>query len=114
MIKSGDFRFHRIDIQNRVNTKDSDGNDIVEYETVAYDVPAAMKPISVNTFIASQASQSEIRGRFVIRYQPGLEATDRVLEDGKVYDIHGWLPDPEFGREYLSAPYSEGVNDGGF
>lgn len=114
MLKAGDLRHHRVTIQVRRVEKDSNGDDVVEWDDLYVNVPAAKKPISVNQFIAAKAQQSKIKGRFVIRARPGLSAMCRVLSDGLVYDIEGWLPDPESGREYVTAPYGEGVNRGGF
>lgn len=114
MLKAGDLRYHVITIQNPLNTKDSQGEDIRDWETIYEDVPAALKPISVRDFMAAKVNQSEIRGRFVIRARPGLGGQQRVLYRGKAYDIEGWFPDPESGRDYVTAPYGEGVNQGGF
>lgn len=113
MLKAGELR-HRIDIQSRILTQDSNGDNIEDWETLYPDVPAAVKPLSVGQFIAAGAAQSKIEGRFVIRYAPGLESTQRVVENGIIYDVHGWLPDPDSGLEYVTAPFSRGVNRGGF
>lgn len=114
MLKAGDLRYHQITIQNPVMTKDSQGEDIQDWEDLYTNVPAALKPLSVRDFISADAQQSEVRGRFVIRSRPGLTHNQRVLYRGMAYDIKGWLPDPESGQEYVSAPYGQGVNLGGF
>lgn len=116
MLKAGDLRFHRLIIQISVMTKDSHGSDIEDWENLYDDVPARDVPLSVNQFISADAQQSEIRGRFVIRSRPGLGVKQRVIHKGRglVYNIKGWLPDPESGQEYITAPYGQGVNLGGF
>lgn len=114
MLKAGDLRYHQITIQSPVMTKDSQGNDIQDWEDLYIDVPAALKPLSVRDFMAASAQQSEVRGRFVIRARPYLDDNQRVIYKGKIYDIKGWLPDPESGQEYVTAPYGQGVNLGGF
>lgn len=114
MLKAGDLRYHRITIQKSITTKDSQGSDIQDWETIYEDVPAKKVPLSANQFMAAQSQQSQIKGRFIIRSRSGLEGSDRVIEDGKAYDIFGWLPDPESGNEYITAPYGTGVNNGGF
>ena len=114
MLKAGDLRHHRITIQVRVLEKDSQGDDVWEWVNLYTGVPAAKVPLSVNQFMAAQAQQSRIKGRFVIRQRPGLDVKHRVLHNDLVYEIEGWLPDPESGREYITAPYGEGVNQGGF
>lgn len=73
---------------------------------------ASIEPLSAREFIAAQASQSEITARVVIRYRPDVDATMRILYRGKIYNIHGALPDVKSGLEYLTLPVSEGVNDG--
>lgn len=73
---------------------------------------ASIEPLSGREFIAAQAGQSEIAARIVIRYRDGVDATQRILYRGKIYNIHGVLADVKSGLEYLTLPVSEGVNDG--
>ena len=42
----------------------------------------------------------------------GLNAKQRILHNGDIYNVHAWLPDQESGRDYVSAPVSKGVNQG--
>lgn len=114
MLSAADLRFHIITIESKINDKDDDGNDIERWVVVHKDLPAAVKPLSVRHFVNAQAQQSKIRGRFVIRDCPGLEDGQRVIHRGKIYEIEGWLPDPDSGIEYVTAPYGQGVNLGGF
>ncbi len=74
----------------------------------------AIEPLSVRGFIAANATQSEVTGQLVMRYRPGLQvdSTMRVRKGNAVYNIEGVLPDKDSGREYLTLPYSAGVNDG--
>lgn len=111
-IKAGLLR-HRVDIQERQRTQDADTGETTDTWVDLYtSVPAAIEPISVREFIASKAAQSEIVARITIRYRAGLDATMRIVHNGKIYNPAGWLPDKESGLEYLTAPCSEGVNDG--
>ena len=73
-----------------------------------------IEPLSVRGFIAANAAQSEVTGQLVMRYRPSLQldSTMRVRHGGKIYNIEGVLPDKDSGREYLTLPYSEGLNDG--
>lgn len=99
--------------------KDSDGNDIVDWQNL-FDtpIPAEKRDLSLREFISAQAGQSVIRGRFVIRRLSELEgrdgATTRVLHKGIYYNVHGWMTDPESGNEYMTAPFSAWVDNGGF
>ncbi|NWA25507.1 phage head closure protein [Pseudomonas gingeri] len=73
---------------------------------------SAIKPLSGREFIAAQAVQSEVVGRLVIRRRPGITASMRGVYRGEIYNIQGVLPDPDSGLDYLTLPYSLGVNDG--
>ncbi len=73
---------------------------------------AGIEPLSARDFIAAQAVQSEVTARIVIRYREGVTAAMRIKHAGRLYTIHGVLPDAKSGREYLTLPVSEGVNDG--
>jgi len=108
---------HRITIQRPKITQDpATGQTTTRWLDVASDVPAAIEPLSVREFIASQQMQSEISTRIVIRYREGLTAQMRILHVKRgvtqVYNPQGWLADPESGVEYLTAPCSLGVNSG--
>lgn len=115
MLKAGDLRYHRIAIQNKVMTKDSNGEDIISWVD-AFDVrtPAKDVPLSVNQLIAANATQSRVKGRFIIRKMAGLNDSQRIISNGVAYDIEGWFPDPESGQDYVTAPYFQGVSGGGF
>lgn len=102
---------HRITIQQPENVQDSAGYMQTMWTDVA-EVWAAVEPASVREFIASQQMQSEIVARITIRYRAGLTAQMRILHRDRIYNPQGWLADPESGLEYLTAPCSEGVNDG--
>ena len=103
---------HRIDIQKKVQTQSSSGAIVDSWENVYKCVAAAIEPVSVKEMIASQSMQSQITTRITIRYQPGLDGTMRIVHNGRIYNPAGWLPDPDSGLNYVTAPCSEGVNQG--
>jgi SPP1 family predicted phage head-tail adaptor len=104
---------HRITIQKPINQQDpTTGQLTTNWVAVASNVAAAIEPVSVREFVAAQAMQSQISARIVIRYRPGLTAQMRILHGAKIYNPQGWLADPDSGLEYLTAPCSEGVNQG--
>lgn len=111
-IAAGRLR-HRIDIQERVESRDTSGGVVVTWATLHASVPAEFTPLSVREFIASQAMQAQTVARVRLRYRAGLTADMRILFRGAVYDPQGWLPDADSGLEYLTAPVSAGVNNGG-
>lgn len=109
---------HRIKIQRPVNVQDpTTGQQRTRWVNVATDIPAEIVPSSVREFIASQSMQSAITARITIRYMDGLTAHMRAVGQtrpylDRIFNPQGWLNDPDSGLEYLTAPCSEGVNDG--
>lgn len=109
-LEAGDLK-HRVLIQSRGTSKDSDG-DTVETWTDFATLWAACEPVSVRDFIASRAPQSEIAVRFKVRYRDDLLASMRIVHRGAAYNIAGVLPDKDSGLEYLTLPCTAGVNLG--
>ena len=112
-ISAGNLR-HRITIQKKMVTDRHPvtGTEITEWVPLWESVPAEVVPLSVREFVAAQAVQSKLSARIRIRWRPGVDASMRILHDGRIYNIEGVLPDPDSGRAYLTLPCSEGVNDG--
>ena len=117
-IAAGRLR-HRVTIQRHDYVRDTDdevvqnpqtGETLQEWVTLA-EVWAAIEPLSAREFLASQAVQSKVTAKIIIRHRD-VVATDRVLHNGKIYQIEGVLADKDSGLEYLTLPVSEGVNDG--
>lgn len=112
MSRAGQYR-HRVDIQDWTEVRDPDTGGFTEdWVTVLENVPARIAPASGREFLAAQAIQSEIVARIVIRARPGLKAKQRILHNGDIYNVHAWLPDPESGKDYVSAPCSRSLNEG--
>jgi SPP1 family predicted phage head-tail adaptor len=109
---------HRVDIQDVTYTQDAETGEMTPtWATVHSHIPCAIEPLSVRDYIQSRAAQSEVVARFVIRYRTGITPTMRLLavctcHNGRIYNPAGWLEDPDSGLEYLTAPCSEGVNNG--
>jgi SPP1 family predicted phage head-tail adaptor len=104
---------HRITIQNRTNVRDDVTGEFVEDWADLYtNVPAAIEPLSVREFLQSQADQSAVAVRITIRYKAGLDATLRILHGDVIYNPAGFLPDPDSGREWITSPCSQGLNEG--
>lgn len=100
---------HRVLIEQQVVTQNPQtGADVIEW--VEYGSRwAEYVASSVREFVAASSTQSEVRGRFVFREDPGISPQMRVVHRGKVYAILGVMPDPDSGLEYITAPVSEGV-----
>lgn len=112
MLNAGELR-HQITIQKRVDSRDATTGAITfEWQDVCQNIPARVTALSVKEFMASAAMQSQIVARIKIRYREGLDAKMRIIHKGQIYNPAGWLPDPDSGEEYLTAPCSLGVNEG--
>lgn len=102
---------HRLQFQSLLRYLDTAG-DTVEQWVTDFECWGSVEPLSVREFVASQAVQSVVTARVVIRYRTGVVPTQRILFRSKVYNIAGALPDKVSGLEYLTIPISEGVNAG--
>ncbi len=107
---------HRVRIDARSEARDAFGTVIVSWVPVAT-VWAAIEPLSVREFIATAAQESQLTTRITIRARAGLDATLRLVHlvngvAGAIYNPAGFLADKESGLEYVTAPCSEGTNDG--
>ncbi|MGX5725687.1 phage head closure protein [Metapseudomonas otitidis] len=110
-MRAGSLR-HRVVIEAPQQDQDPDSGAMVTTWVEWARVWAGIEPLSARDFIAAQAVQSEVTARIVIRYRAGVTAAMRINHAGRLYTIHGVLPDARSGREYLTLPVSEGVNDG--
>lgn len=124
-IEAGRLR-HRVRIEQSVLVVDSNGEAVQNPDTgettsewvEVATVWAAIEPISGREFIQSQAKQSQITARIVIRFREGVTAAMRLVHVRRnmadvVYNIHAILSDRESGLEYLTLPVSAGVSDSG-
>lgn len=104
---------HRVDIQSRTQAQDfATGEMTTTWVDLYTNVPAKISPLSVREFVTSQAMQSGVTARITIRWRAGLTADMRILHNGRVYNPQGWLADPDSGIDYLTAPCTEGLNEG--
>ena len=116
-ISAGELR-HRVNIQRKVPGQNQvSGSPTHTWETLFSMVPAKIAFLSVKDLMAAQAIQSKVTCRITIRYRDGLDATMRIVGASgcykdKVFNPAGWLNDLESGVEYLTAPCSQGVNQG--
>ena len=107
-MKAGKLR-HRVTIWEIKETQDPNTGAMVR-TWVEYDKRwAEYVAASVREFIAAASTQSEVRGRFVLRADDGIKPTMRIEHRGKIYDILGVMPDPDSGQEYITCAVTEGV-----
>ena len=109
---------HRVEFQEQVTTRDSEGRATVSWETVMLDsetpldsVPAEVLTGPGREFIESGQKQGTTAARINVRWFPGLLSSWRVLWDGRVYNIETVETDITARREWRMR-CSEGVNDG--
>ena len=48
---------------------------------------AAVEPQAGREFVAAGALQSQLTTKIRVRHRPGINSGDRVIHDGRVYDI---------------------------
>ena len=115
MLEAGKLR-HRFTVQARTNVRDPvTGETVVAWSTAHQNVPGSYEPLSARELIASQAQQSSVTARVVMRKLDGLTAQHRLLHvccGGGVLNIEGLVPDPDSGVEWVTLPVSVGVSDG--
>ena len=98
----------RVRIEKPVITQDPETGALTEAVQVVGTVFASVEPLSAREFIAAQQTQSQITARIVIRYRAGLTADMRLVHvaTGTVYNVHGVIPDPVTGKEWITLPCS--------
>ena len=110
-IEAGRLR-HRISIEIPIDTQDPVTGEMTRGWATWKTVWAAIEPLSAREFIASQAVQSEVRGKIIIRRLEGLQPSARVNHNGTIYQIFGVIKDPDSGLEWMTLPVGEGVDPG--
>lgn len=111
MIAAGRLR-HRVQLQRQVHGQSpATGAQTVSWSHLA-DVWAEVAALSARELVAAKSVDSEVNMRVTIRHRDDVTDKCRVIHRGKILNIHGVLPDPVSGLEYLTLPCSEGVNDG--
>lgn len=88
---------HRITIQKQVTGRDEYGNPVSGWEDHAT-VWAQASALSQKEYWAAAQVQAEKTMRFIIRYQPGLDPTMRVLFRDQILDIRSIIDPTEQGR----------------
>ena len=111
-MRAGKLR-HRVSLQRPEQAQDAGTGAVTTTWREVARVWASIESLSVREFIAAQSGVSEVTARITIRHQPGIHAGMRIVHGGALYNIHGALPDPKSGREYLTLAVSLGVDDGG-
>lgn len=104
---------HRVSLQEQVETRDNETGAVIVAWQEFGKAWSAIEPLSAREFVASQAVQSEVVARITMRYRSDVTAKNRIVHNGRVYNIEGVLADKDSGLEYMTLPCSEGLNEGG-
>lgn len=103
---------HRITIQERLNVQDPETGEILPTWTDLHtSIACSVNPLSAREMIAAAAVQSKVVANIKIRHLSNIDSEMRIIWRGKVYDIHGVIPDNESGLEWITLPVSVGVVD---
>lgn len=102
---------HRIDIECRVQARDSMGGTSAEWQPVAKGVFARFDPWKGRELFVAQQIRPEVEIRIRIRYRPGVEASQRIRYRGVIYGIL-YIINPEEKNEELVLMCSQGLNEG--
>lgn len=110
---------HRITFQKKVGSRDSEGvwtetwqNAWLDSETELADVPAEVLTGPGREFVAAGAVQADVAARITCRWFPGLNASWRILWDGRIFNIGGEPDTDRTGRREWRIKATAGVNDG--
>lgn len=114
-MRAGTLR-HRITVERETEVIDpATGYRSKEWAVYLSAVPAAWLPGPGREYLAGEALRSEVQGRFELRWSAeasAIQSSDRVLWDGKVYDVKSDpLTDPT-ARRGITLMVGAGVNNG--
>ncbi|HQQ71754.1 MAG TPA: phage head closure protein [Alicycliphilus sp.] len=90
----------RVSIEQLVTIGDSWGGTVEAWAPLVT-AWAAVEPLVGREYLAAQAAQSEVTAKIRMRYRPGITAQDRVIHDGKTYDIKSVIDVRSAGRELV-------------
>ena len=109
---------HRVEFQEQTTVVDSEGREILSWDTVALDsetlldsVPAEVLTGPGREFIQSGQKQATTAARINVRWFPGLMLSWRILWDGRTYGIETAETDVT-GRREWRIRCTEGANNG--
>ncbi len=88
----------RITLMRRgLGTQDANGGyPDAAYTAYATDIAARKEEVSGREYFAAQTKQAELVTRFTIRYRTDVVATDRLVCEGRDYELT--MPPSEIGR----------------
>jgi len=109
-MKAGSLR-QKITIQENAALNDATGSQKPVWQDVCT-VQAAIKPLSGRELIVSQAENSEISVRIVIRYRAGITAAMRIVYQNTIYAIVAPPINTDMRNTELQIMCAAGLNKG--
>lgn len=101
---------HRVTFESRKTGRDEFGQPLEGWDLVAT-LWASVEPISGRELLSSQQTQSEITHRIRCRYRAGIETAQRIVYDGRPFNIESVINPREIGAS-LEILATEGLTDG--
>mgnify|MGYP000022199681 CR=1 FL=1 len=98
----------RVILQRRVVVQDAYGQSTITWTAIAT-VWARVRAVSGREFFAAGQVQQEQTVKVLVRYRTDLDATCRLMWQGRAHDITGIVP---IGREWVEIMCLQGVKDG--
>ena len=109
-MRAGKLR-HRIVLQAKSATTDEYGGPVEVWADVATNIPASVEPLSGRELVNAQTVNAEVTTRITMRYRAGVIAANRIVFEGKFYNLQS-IVDPEMKHRELIIMASEGLNEG--
>ena len=76
----------RVTIERQSQETDPYGQPIAEWLAIV-NTWGAVEPLAGREYIAAMAVQSDVTTRVRLRYRPGITSADRVVHEGRLYNI---------------------------
>ena len=76
----------RVTIERQSQETDPYGQPIDEWLAIV-NTWGAVEPLAGREYIAAMAVQSDVTTRVRLRYRPGITSADRVVHEGRLYNI---------------------------
>lgn len=102
---------HRVTIQQKIIGVDAFGGPDETWVDVGVDVPASIEPLQGRELASAQTVNAETTTRIGMRYRSGLIPANRIIFEGKFYNLQSVI-DPDLRHRELIIMASEGLNEG--
>lgn len=108
-MKAGKLR-HFITVQRKSLTVDDFGGPVEAWADLATQW-ALVEPLQGRELVNAQTVNAETTIRITVRYLANVKPDDRIIFDGKFYNLQS-VVDPELKHRELIIMASEGLNEG--